>query len=86
MKTDLLLTLSRRSVEYSVGIERQYHDKATDATYVFLHGQVILGHDIDHLYVTNLTFLFRHSWQSTFHEGSSHTLKLNFFINAFKQY
>ena len=63
-----------------MGIERQYHDKATDATYVSLHGQVILGHDID------LTFLFRHSWQSTFHEGSSHSLKLNFFINAFEQY
>ena len=64
MKTDLLLTLSRRSVEYSMGIERQYHDKATDATYVSLHGQVILRHDIDHsdhLYVANLTFLFRHS-------------------------
>ena len=29
-----------------MGIERQYHDKATDATYVSLHGQVILGHDI----------------------------------------
>ena len=44
-----------------MGIERQYHDKATDATYVSLHGQVILGYDIDHLYVTDLTFLFRHS-------------------------
>ena len=60
MKTDLLLTLSRRTVEYSMGIERQYHDKATDATYVSLHGQVIPGHGIDHLYVTNLIFLFRH--------------------------
>ena len=58
-------------MEYSMGMERQYH-KATDATYICLHGQVNLGHDNDHLYVTNWTFLFRHSWQSTFHERSLH--------------
>ena len=61
MKCKCTLTLSRRSVEYSMGIERQYQDKATDATFISLHGQVILRHDIDHLYDTNLTFLFHHS-------------------------